>query len=77
MAFGKTHGAIDIERNGVELEAAPLEQMGPGLANLGVGNDTVSSGLEVTWTHTPTKWDNSFLKLLAATSGAHQDFAGA
>ncbi|CQD02169.1 catalase/peroxidase HPI [Mycolicibacterium conceptionense] len=61
--FGKTHGATDIE-NGVEPEAAPLEQMGLGWANPGVGNDTVSSGLEVTWTHTPTKWDNSFLEIL-------------
>ncbi|MGV0808572.1 catalase/peroxidase HPI [Mycolicibacterium setense] len=61
--FGKTHGATEIE-NGVEPEAAPLEQMGLGWANPGVGNDTVSSGLEVTWTHTPTKWDNSFLEIL-------------
>jgi catalase-peroxidase len=61
--FGKTHGATDIE-NGVEPEAAPLEQVGLGWANPGVGNDTVSSGLEVTWTHTPTKWDNSFLEIL-------------
>lgn len=61
--FGKTHGATDIE-NGVEPEAAPLEQMGLGWANPGLGNDTVSSGLEVTWTHTPTKWDNSFLEIL-------------
>ncbi|MEV0671676.1 catalase/peroxidase HPI [Mycobacterium sp. NPDC050441] len=61
--FGKTHGATDIE-NGVEPEAAPLEQMGLGWANPGVGNETVSSGIEVTWTHTPTKWDNSFLEIL-------------
>lgn len=61
--FGKTHGATDIE-NGVEPEAAPLEQMGLGWANPGVGNEAVSSGLEVTWTHTPTKWDNSFLEIL-------------
>jgi catalase-peroxidase len=61
--FGKTHGATDIE-NGVEPEAAPLEQMGFGWANPGVGNEAVSSGLEVTWTHTPTKWDNSFLEIL-------------
>lgn len=61
--FGKTHGATDIE-NGVEPEAASLEQMGLGWANPGLGNETVSSGLEVTWTHTPTKWDNSFLEIL-------------
>lgn len=61
--FGKTHGATDIE-NGVEPEAASLEQMGLGWANPGVGNETVSSGIEVTWTHTPTKWDNSFLEIL-------------
>jgi catalase-peroxidase len=61
--FGKTHGATDIE-NGVEPEAAPLEQMGLGWSNPGVGNETVSSGIEVTWTHTPTKWDNSFLEIL-------------
>ena len=61
--FGKTHGATDIE-NGPEPEAAPLEQMGLGWANPGLGNETVSSGIEVTWTHTPTKWDNSFLEIL-------------
>lgn len=61
--FGKTHGATEVE-NGVEPEAAPLEMQGLGWANSGVGNETVSSGLEVTWTHTPTKWDNSFLEIL-------------
>ncbi|MBI3227757.1 MAG: catalase/peroxidase HPI [Mycolicibacterium cosmeticum] len=61
--FGKTHGATEVE-NGVEPEAAPLELQGLGWANSGVGNETVSSGLEVTWTHTPTKWDNSFLEIL-------------
>jgi len=61
--FGKTHGATEVE-NGVEPEAAPLESQGLGWANSGVGNETVSSGLEVTWTHTPTKWDNSFLEIL-------------
>ena len=61
--FGKTHGATTVE-NGVEPEAAPLELQGLGWANSGVGNETVSSGLEVTWTHTPTKWDNSFLEIL-------------
>ena len=65
--FGKTHGNGDADLVGVEPEAAPLEAMGLGWANpqgTGVGNDTVSSGLEVVWTHTPTKWDNSFLEIL-------------
>ena len=61
--FGKTHGATSVE-NGVEPEAADLDLQGFGWANAGLGNDTVSSGLEVTWTHTPTKWDNSFLEIL-------------
>lgn len=61
--FGKTHGATDIE-NGPEPEAAPLQDMGLGWDNPGRGNETVSSGIEVTWTHTPTKWDNSFLEIL-------------
>lgn len=61
--FGKAHGGTDIV-NGVEPEAAPLQEMGFGWANPGVGNEAVSSGLEVTWTHTPTKWDNSFLEIL-------------
>jgi catalase-peroxidase len=61
--FGKTHGATAVE-NGVEPEAADLDLQGFGWANSGVGNDAVSSGLEVTWTPTPTKWDNSFLEVL-------------
>ena len=61
--FGKTHGGTAVE-NGPEPEAAPLEQLGLGWSNAGVGNETVTSGLEVTWTHTPTKWDNSFLEIL-------------
>ncbi len=65
--FGKTHGNGDADILGPEPEAAPLEQLGLGWSNpngTGNGNDTVSSGLEVTWTHTPTKWDNSFLEIL-------------
>jgi len=65
--FGKTHGNGDADLIGPEPEAAPLEAMGLGWANpngTGVGNDTVTSGIEVTWTHTPTKWDNSFLEIL-------------
>ncbi len=65
--FGKTHGNGDAELVGPEPEAAPLELMGLGWKNpqgTGVGKDAISSGLEVIWTHTPTKWDNSFLEIL-------------
>lgn len=65
--FGKTHGNGDAELVGPEPEAAPLELQGLGWHNpqgTGVGMDAVSSGLEVIWTHTPTKWDNSFLEIL-------------
>ncbi|ACY21934.1 catalase/peroxidase HPI [Gordonia bronchialis DSM 43247] len=65
--FGKTHGNGDAELLGPEPEAAGIEKMGLGWHNpqgTGHGNDTVTSGLEVTWTHTPTKWDNSFLEIL-------------
>jgi catalase-peroxidase len=65
--FGKTHGNGDAELVGPEPEAAPLEQQGLGWHNpqgTGVGIDAVSSGLEVIWTHTPIKWDNSFLEIL-------------
>ncbi|WP_188585656.1 catalase/peroxidase HPI [Gordonia jinhuaensis] len=65
--FGKTHGNGDAEKLGPEPEASPLEQMGLRWKNpqgTGVGVDAITSGLEVTWTHTPTKWDNSFLEIL-------------
>ncbi|WP_176562089.1 catalase/peroxidase HPI [Mycolicibacterium palauense] len=65
--FGKTHGNGDADLLGPEPEAAPLENMGLGWSNpqgTGVGNDAITSGLEVIWTHTPTKWDNSFLEIL-------------
>ncbi len=65
--FGKTHGNGDAELVGPEPEAAPIELQGLGWHNpqgTGVGPDAISSGLEVTWTHTPTKWDNSFLEIL-------------
>ncbi|MGB2922984.1 MAG: catalase/peroxidase HPI [Mycobacterium sp.] len=65
--FGKTHGNGDAELVGPEPEAAPLEEMGLGWRNpqgTGVGMDAITSGLEVIWTHTPTKWDNSFLEIL-------------
>ena len=65
--FGKTHGNGDAELVGPEPEAAPLELQGLGWANpqgTGVGPDAITSGLEVIWTHTPTKWDNSYLEIL-------------
>nr|CAA67268.1 T-catalase [Mycolicibacterium smegmatis MC2 155] len=65
--FGKTHGNGDASLVGPEPEAAPLEEVGLGWRNpqgTGVGKDAITSGLEVTWTHTPTKWDNSFLEIL-------------
>ncbi len=65
--FGKTHGVGNPELVGREPEAAPMEQQGLGWKNLngtGVGKDADTSGLEVIWTHTPTKWDNSYLEIL-------------
>jgi catalase-peroxidase len=66
--FGKTHGAATApDHVGPEPEAAPLEQQGLGWRNTygtGVGADAITSGLEVIWTPTPTKWDNSFLETL-------------
>ncbi|BBX73376.1 catalase/peroxidase HPI [Mycobacterium shinjukuense] len=65
--FGKTHGAGPADLVGPEPEAAPIEQMGLGWKSsygTGVGKDAITSGLEVVWTNTPTKWDNSFLEIL-------------
>jgi catalase-peroxidase len=66
--FGKTHGAADPERClGAEPEGAPLEEQGLGWRGrhgTGTGPDTVTSGLHGTWTHTPTRWDNSYLETL-------------
>jgi catalase-peroxidase len=66
--FGKTHGAADPDRHlGREPEGAPLEEQGMGWKNsygTGRGPDAISSGLEGTWTPTPTKWDNSFFENL-------------
>jgi catalase-peroxidase len=66
--FGKTHGVADPERHlGPEPEGSPLEEQGLGWKNgygTGKGPDTISSGLEGTWTPTPTRWDHSFLKNL-------------
>jgi catalase-peroxidase len=90
--FGKTHGAGDAGLVGPEPEAAPIEQMGMGWKSgyaSGIGRDAIGSGLEVIWTPTPTKWDNSFLETLygyeweltQSPAGAHQwtpkDGAGA
>jgi catalase-peroxidase len=64
---GKTHGAGDADLVGPEPEAAPIEQQGLGWKSSfgsGVGRDAIGSGLEVVWTPTPTKWDNSFLETL-------------
>ncbi len=66
-AFGKAHGAGDPKHVGPNPEAAPIEDLGLGWKNsFGKGNaeDTITSGIEGAWTATPTKWDNSYLKLL-------------
>ncbi|ALK35007.1 catalase/peroxidase HPI [Burkholderia plantarii] len=81
--FGKTHGAGDASHVGPEPEAAPLEQMGLGWKSSygsGAGADAISSGLEVIWTSTPTKWSNNFFwnlfgydwELTKSPAGAHQ-----
>ncbi|MCH6164204.1 catalase/peroxidase HPI [Pseudonocardia alaniniphila] len=66
--FGKTHGAADPDRYlGPEPEGAPLEEQGLGWKSgygTGKGADTISSGLEGTWTPTPTTWDNSYFETL-------------
>jgi catalase-peroxidase len=61
--FGKTHGAGPADNVGPDPEAAPLEAQGLGWQSKfgsGVGADAITSGLEVTWTRTPTKWNNDF-----------------
>ena len=66
-AFGKTHGAGDAAQVGREPEGAELHEMGLGWKNSqGKGNaeDTISSGLEVTWTPNPIQWDNDYLRLI-------------
>ncbi len=81
--FGKTHGAGPVEHVGPAPEAAPIEQQGLGWVSSfrsGMGSDQIGSGLEVTWTTTPTRWDNSFFDLLfgyeweltRSPAGAHQ-----
>ena len=81
--FGKCHGAGPASHLGPEPEAAPIEEQGLGWNNsfgTGKGGDTITSGLEVTWTVTPTKWSNNFLwnlfhyewELTKSPAGAHQ-----
>jgi catalase-peroxidase len=67
--FGKTHGAGDAKLVGPEPEAAGIEEQGLGWKSSfgsGKGGDTITSGLEVTWTTTPTKWSNNFFQNLFA-----------
>jgi catalase-peroxidase len=82
-SFGKTHGAATSDHVGKEPEAADLEMQGLGWSNsfgTGNGSDTITSGLEVTWTTTPTQWSNNFFENLFAfeweltksPGGAHQ-----
>ena len=81
--FGKTHGAADAAHVGPEPEAAGIEEQGLGWNSSfgsGKGGDTISSGLEVTWTQTPMKWSHSFFEnlfnyeweLTKSPAGAHQ-----
>jgi len=81
--FGKTHGAGPATHVGPEPEAAPIEEQGLGWKSsfgTGKGGDTITSGLEVTWTNTPTKWSNNFFRILfgyeweltKSPAGAHQ-----
>ena len=81
--FGKTHGAGDATLVGAEPEAASIEEQGLGWKNKfgsGKGGDTITSGLDVTWTTTPTKWSNNFFwnlfgydwELTKSPAGAHQ-----
>jgi catalase-peroxidase len=82
-SFGKTHGAAPATNVGKEPEAAGIEMQGLGWNNSygsGKGPDTITSGLEVTWSKTPTKWSNSFFEnlfgyeyeLTKSPAGAHQ-----
>ena len=66
-SFGKTHGAAPASHVGAEPEAASIEEQGLGWTSSfrsGSGGDTISSGLEVTWSKTPTQWSNSFFEIL-------------
>ena len=81
--FGKTHGAGPATHVGPEPEAAPVEAMGLGWLSSfgsGKGGDSITSGLEVTWTTTPTRWSNNFFwnlfgyewELTKSPAGANQ-----
>ena len=81
--FGKTHGAAEAKYVGPEPEAAPIDEQGLGWKSSyksGKGPDTISSGLEVTWSQTPTKWSNYYFEnlfkyeweLTKSPAGAHQ-----
>jgi catalase-peroxidase len=81
--FGKTHGAGDASHVGANPEAADLEAQGLGWSSkfgTGIAGDAITSGLEVTWTRTPTKWSSDFFKhlfdyeweLTKSPAGAHQ-----
>jgi catalase-peroxidase len=82
-SFGKTHGAGDATLVGPEPEGSGIEQQGLGWASKygsGKGGDAITSGLEVIWTTTPTKWSNNFFsnlfgyewELTKSPAGAHQ-----
>ena len=82
-SFGKTHGAGDAKHVGPEPEAAGIEEQGLGWKSsfgTGIGADAITSGLEVTWTNTPTKWSNNYFRILfgfeweltKSPAGAHQ-----
>jgi len=82
-SFGKTHGAGPADNVGAEPEAAGLEGQGLGWSNAfgsGKGGDTITSGLEVTWTRTPAQWSHDFFEILfgheweltKSPAGAHQ-----
>jgi catalase-peroxidase len=81
--FGKTHGAAPVSHVGAEPEAAGIEEQGFGWRNsfgTGKGADAITSGIEVTWTSSPTRWSNNFLwnlfsfewELTKSPAGAHQ-----
>jgi catalase-peroxidase len=81
--FGKTHGAAPATHVGPDPEAAGIEEQGLGWRSSfgsGKGGDTITSGLEVTWTTTPTRWSNNFFwnlfgyewELTKSPAGAHQ-----
>jgi catalase-peroxidase len=81
--FGKTHGAGDATLVGPEPEGGPIEEQGLGWSSkyaTGIAGDAITSGIEVTWTTTPTKWSNNFFdnlfgyewELTKSPAGAHQ-----